>query len=60
MKSTSTYVSLHDRRVRLVANAVRANFELTEQAAFEVATHTAGAFNHIPARVRPPLAVPLQ
>jgi hypothetical protein len=46
--NTCAHLSLHDRRVRLISNAARAHFDLTEKDAFEFATRAALALNHIP------------
>jgi threonine aldolase len=46
--SNGTYLSLHDRRVRLIANAVRAHSQLTEKAAVEFAMQATNALNRIP------------
>jgi hypothetical protein len=51
MMGNRTYLSLHERRVRLIANAARAHSNITKEAAFEVATHAAHALNHIPERM---------
>jgi hypothetical protein len=52
MVGNRTHLSLHDRRVRLIANAARAHSNITEEAAFEIATHAAHALNHIPKKMR--------
>ncbi|HEY0813211.1 MAG TPA: DUF6307 family protein [Pseudonocardia sp.] len=52
MTANGTYISIHDRRVKLVAEAVKAHSELTEKAAFEVAVHVVYALDHIPENVR--------
>jgi hypothetical protein len=52
MTSTTTYVSLHDRRVRLVADALVAHSALGEEAALEAAVHAVYALDHIPETVR--------
>jgi hypothetical protein len=52
MNINGTYVSLYDRRVRLVADALKANSTLSEQAALELAVHALYALDHIPEVVR--------
>jgi hypothetical protein len=52
MTNNGTYVSIHDRRIRLVADAVAAHSELAEKAALEVAVHVLYALDHIPETVR--------
>ena len=51
MTSDGTYVSLYDKRVQLVAAALTARSELTEQAATELARHVLYALDHIPEKV---------
>jgi Family of unknown function (DUF6307) len=52
MSSNGTYISLYDQRVQLVAAALTARSELTEQAAMELARHVLYALDHIPEKVR--------
>jgi hypothetical protein len=52
MSSNGTYVSVYERRVKLVAEALRANSDLTEKAAMDVAVHVLYALDHIPENVR--------
>ena len=46
------YISRYDRRVRLVADALTQNSELTDDAAVELAKHVLDALDHIPEKVR--------
>jgi hypothetical protein len=46
------YVSLHDQRVRLMADAMKAHSELSDDAAVELASHALDALDHIPEKVR--------
>ncbi len=52
VSSTSTYISIHDQRIALVADAIRKNSKLDEQAAVTVAGHVLDALDHIPEKVR--------
>jgi hypothetical protein len=52
MTSNGTYVSLYDRRVQLVADALAAHSALTGETATELARHVLYALDHIPERVR--------
>jgi hypothetical protein len=52
MNSNGTYVSRYDQRVQLVAAALTARSELTEQAATELARHVLYVLDHIPEKVR--------
>jgi hypothetical protein len=52
MAGTSTYVSLHDQRVRLVADALKQHSKLSEEAAVKLAAHVLYALDHIPEKVR--------
>ncbi len=52
MSSTSTYISIHDQRVALVADAIRQHSKLDEKAAVKVAGHVLDALDHIPEKVR--------
>ena len=49
---TTVYVSLHDRRRRLVADAMLRHSELTEDAAMALAEHALDALDHIPEKLR--------
>jgi len=46
------YVSLYDRRVRLVADAITQNSKLADDAAVELAKQVLNALDHIPETVR--------
>lgn len=50
--ATSTYVSLYDQRVALVAHALTQNSKLEEKAATDLAVHVLNAIDHIPEKVR--------
>lgn len=52
MAVTTVYVSRHDQRVRLVADALTKNSKLTDKAAVELAKHVLDALDHIPEKVR--------
>jgi hypothetical protein len=52
MSTNGTYVSLYERRVRLVADAIKAHSKLSEQDALELAVHVLYALDHIPEVVR--------
>jgi len=52
MSETTPYVSVHDQRVRLVAQALTKNSKLSEKAATELAKHALYALDHIPEKVR--------
>ena len=53
MSTNGTYVSLYDRRVELVADALAQNSKtLDEKAARELAVHVLYALDHIPETVR--------
>ena len=52
MTSTDTYMSPYDKRVRLVADALRQHSDLTDEAAAQLAVHALYALDHIPERVR--------
>ncbi|MDT7701386.1 MAG: hypothetical protein QOJ30_3711 [Pseudonocardiales bacterium] len=47
-----TFLSPYERRVALVAEALRTNSELTEDAAHALAVHALSALDHIPEVVR--------
>jgi hypothetical protein len=48
----STYTSIYDQRVAIVAAALREHSKLSEKAARELAVHALDALNHIPEKVR--------
>ena len=50
--TTSTYASLYDQRVALVARALTQNSKLEEKAAMDLAAHVLRAIDHIPEKVR--------
>ena len=52
MTDKAVYVSLHDQRVRLVADALAKNSKLSDDAAVELAVHAIYALDHIPEKVR--------
>ena len=52
MSSDGTYVSLYDRRIRLVADALAANSQLSETEALALAVHVLYELDHIPEVVR--------
>jgi hypothetical protein len=52
MAVETVYVSLYDRRVKLVAAALMQNSKLTEDVAVELAKHVLDALDHIPEKVR--------
>jgi hypothetical protein len=47
-----TYVSLHEQRIRLVADALRQHSKLGEKDAADLAVHVLYAIDHIPEKVR--------
>ena len=49
---SSTYISIHDQRIALVADAIRKHSKLDEKAAEKVAGHVLDALDHIPEKVR--------
>ncbi|MCU1665086.1 MAG: hypothetical protein JWR58_5151 [Pseudonocardia sp.] len=52
MTTAAPYISLHDQRVRLVADALMRNCELEDEAAVTLAGHALDALDHIPEKVR--------
>jgi hypothetical protein len=52
MSGSTTYVSLYDQRVRLVADAIQQNSKISQKAATELAKHVLNALDHIPEKVR--------
>jgi len=49
---TTAYVSVHEQRRRLVADAMLGHSELTEEAALALAGHALDALDHIPEKLR--------
>ena len=54
MTSTNTpvYVSVHEQRVRLVADTIVEHSTLDRSAAIELARHVLYALDHIPEKIR--------
>lgn len=52
MATTDTYVSLYDRRVKIVSDVLRQSPDLTEDAAIQLAKRALYALDHIPEKVR--------
>jgi hypothetical protein len=52
MAVNTVYISNHDRRVRLVADALTQNSKLSDKAAVELAKHVLDALDHIPEKIR--------
>ncbi len=52
MSKQAVYVSLHDQRLRLVADAMVQNSKLSDDAAMKLAAHVLYALDHIPEKVR--------
>jgi Family of unknown function (DUF6307) len=52
MTDNAVYVSLHDQRLRLVADAITQNSKLSDDKAVELAAHALYALDHIPEKVR--------
>ena len=52
MSSKAVYVSIHDQRVRIIADALVKNSKLSDKAAVELAAHALYALDHIPEKVR--------
>lgn len=52
MTATAPYVSLHDQRVRLVADALQRHSDLSDDEALRLARHALDALDHIPEKVR--------
>ena len=46
------YVSVHEQRRRLVADAMLGHSELTDEAALALAGHALDALDHIPEKLR--------
>lgn len=52
MTATALYVSVHDQRVRLVADALLRHSDLSDDEAIALAGHALDALDHIPEKVR--------
>lgn len=52
MTTPVPYVSLYDRRVRMVQRAVTENSKLDDKAALALAEHVLNALDHMPEKVR--------
>lgn len=52
MATTTSYVSLYDQRIQLVADALMQHSKLKEKAAVDLAVHVLHAIDHIPEKVR--------
>ena len=52
MTATTTYPTLYELRVKLVAEAMTGNSTLSEKAAHDLAVHVLRALDHIPEKVR--------
>jgi hypothetical protein len=52
MTTVTPYVSLYERRVRLVADVLAEHSKLSNEAAVELAKHVLSALDHIPETVR--------
>jgi hypothetical protein len=50
--SARTYISLYERRVRLVAHALKQHSNLGEKDAVDLAVHVLHAIDHVPEKVR--------
>ena len=50
--NTSVYVSIHEQRVKLVADAIVKHSSLDQSAAIELARHVLYVLDHIPEKVR--------
>jgi hypothetical protein len=50
--SNGTYLSVYEKRVKLVADTLMQHSELTQEIAAELAVHVLYAIDHIPERVR--------
>ena len=50
--TTSTYVSVYERRVKLVQEVLAAHTELNAKDAQSLAVHVLGALDHTPEHVR--------
>jgi hypothetical protein len=52
MTATTAYLSLYDRRVKLVQRALTENSKLNDKVAHELAGHVLNALDHMPEKVR--------
>jgi hypothetical protein len=52
MMATTEYVSLHDQRVKLIADALTSHSDLAADTALVLAKHALDALDHIPEKVR--------
>jgi hypothetical protein len=50
--TTSTYLSMYERRVKLVQEVLAAHTELSAKDAQGLAMHVLGALDHIPEHIR--------
>lgn len=50
--TTTPYVSVHDQRVRMVADVLTARSGMAEESAMEAAVHVVYALDHRPEAVR--------
>lgn len=50
--STPVYVSVHEQRIRLVADVIVEHSALDRPAAIELARHVLYALDHIPEKIR--------
>ena len=50
--TASTYVSLYERRLKLVQDTLTEHSELSAESSRALAVHVLGALDHIPERVR--------
>jgi uncharacterized protein DUF6307 len=50
--ATTEYVSLHDQRVAIIADALTSHSDLSADTARELAGHALDALDHIPEKVR--------
>ncbi|TDQ04448.1 DUF6307 family protein [Labedaea rhizosphaerae] len=48
----TTYVSLYERRVKIVSDTLREHSELPEKVAAELAVHVLDVLDHIPEKMR--------
>jgi hypothetical protein len=52
MPEATTYVSIHEQRVRMVAATLTAHSELTDEVAHDIAVHVVYDLDHRPEAVR--------
>lgn len=50
--TTSTYVSMYERRIKLVQDTLTENSKLSDKSARDLAVRVLGVLDHIPERVR--------